>query len=83
MSTTVPLNPNVPPAGERVEVEVSTERWSEFTLADKSVLRAKVSIIAAIRIPDQFDATGKPVYAIEASVTSVLVSAPEELIKKA
>ena len=77
-------NPMVPEAmseGWEVGVKESTERWSEVTLEDGSVIRLKPSVIKAIRMDNLFDPEGNPVYALTATQTMVVVSSPEHLRK--
>lgn len=67
--------------GERVGVDVSTERWSEYTLADGTVLRAKATLVSTIRVPHRYDPQGNPFYVIQATVTTTVVSSPRELMR--
>jgi hypothetical protein len=70
--------------GEGVEVQVdeSTERWSEFTLQDGTVMRVKVTVTSAVRVKDQYDAVGNPLYMVNFAPVTTLVSVPEALRKK-
>jgi hypothetical protein len=68
--------------GIEVQVEESSERWSEFTLQDGTVVRAKVTITSAVRVDGQFDALGNPVYVTNLSPIIAIVSVPEEYRKK-
>lgn len=65
--------------GFEVPVVESTERWTEIKLEDGSVLRVKPSILSAIRIPDQWDPEGNPMYALKAANAMVVAEAPEHL----
>jgi hypothetical protein len=74
----------MPPDGKMVEgfevpVMESTERWTEIKLEDGSVLRVKPSVIAAIRVTDQYDQDGNPMYALKATNTMMVVDAQERL----
>jgi hypothetical protein len=72
--------PNSPPVDAyEVSVSESTEKWSEITLEDGSVLRVKPNIVGAIRIPGQYDADGNPVYALKANQTAIVTSSPPHL----
>lgn len=78
----------MPPDGRMVDgVEVSiaesTERWSDVKLEDGSVLRVKSSILSAVRVLDQFDQDGNPMYALKANLAMVVAEAPEHLKKAA
>jgi hypothetical protein len=68
--------------GIEMDIDESTERWSEFTLPDGAVLRIKVSLISATRIDGEYDQDGNPTYVIRASPTMVVASAPDKLKKK-
>jgi hypothetical protein len=65
--------------GIEVGVRESTERWSEVTLEDGSVLRLKPSVISAIRMEGEFDPEGNPMYALKAGQVVVIASAPDNL----
>lgn len=67
--------------GEKVDVTESTERWSNYTLSDGTVVKAKVTIISATRLKNQFDQNNRPIYAIEATMTTVVAESPEHLLK--
>lgn len=74
----------MPPTGAIVDgldvpVTESTERWTEVKLEDGSVLRLKPSVLAAIRIPGQFDPDGNPIYTLKTHVQMTLAEAPEAL----
>ncbi len=65
--------------GVDIPVVESTERWTEVTLEDGSVLRLKASIMAAVRIPGHFDNEGNPTYSLKSNVQMMVVNAPENL----
>jgi hypothetical protein len=67
--------------GFEVPVLESTERWTEIKLEDGSVLRIKPSIIAAIRIPGQYDQEGNPMYVLKAT-NSMMVAESADIHKK-
>jgi hypothetical protein len=79
---TVPLPSGTTATGTEVAVTESTERWSEFTLADGSVLRAKLTMASAVRIDGQFDPEGNPLYAAKGQPITAVVSVPQELKQK-
>ena len=68
--------------GYEVQVEESTERWSDFTLEDGTVLRGKLMMTSAVRAEGQFDAIGNPVYVMNISPILTIVSVPEQYRKK-
>ena len=83
------LGPKVPvtlPGGQRgegieVQVDESTQRWSEFKLQDGSVIRVKVSVLSAVRVEGQYDPMGNPMYMT--NITPVIsVTSPEHLRRK-
>jgi hypothetical protein len=67
--------------GSEVGVAESTERWSEVTLEDGTVLRIKASVISAIRIDGQYDPEGNPAYAVKAAQVVTVTSTPASLRK--
>ncbi len=77
----LPLGYN--PAGrmEPRDVVASKDGWSEYTLDDGSVLRAKAAVLDVKRAVDQFNADGDPVYVMQLTVVNQ-VKAPEHLRKK-
>lgn len=67
--------------GSEIAVSESTEKWSEVTLEDGTVLRIKPSVLSAIRIDGQYDPEGNPAYLIKAQQVVMVVSAPVHLRK--
>lgn len=67
--------------GSEVQVAESTERWSEFTLEDGTVMRAKVTLTSAIRVDGQYDPQGNPLYQSNLAPMIIIVSAPDRLKK--
>lgn len=65
--------------GFEVGVKESTERWSEVTLEDGSVLRLKPSVLSAVRIDGEYDPEGNPMYAVKAGQILLIASAPDRL----
>jgi hypothetical protein len=75
------------PSGEKtegveVQVEESNEKWSEFTLQDGTVIRAKAAVTSAVRVNGQFDPLGNPLYLTNLTPVLTIVSVPEQLRKK-
>ena len=58
--------------GEPILVAVSTERWSDFFLEDGTLIRAKVTLSHAIRLP-QLDDKGNQMYEISGQTTIVTI----------
>ncbi len=68
--------------GTEVQIAESVERWSEFTLEDGTIVRAKQVMTSAVRIDGQYDAEGRPIYVARGAPMIVVVSVPENLLKK-
>jgi hypothetical protein len=68
--------------GFEVPVEESIERWSEVKLEDGTVIRLKVSMISAVRVPGQYDHIGNPMYVMNMTPTIAIFSVPDNLRKK-
>lgn len=70
--------------GEGIEVQVdeSNEKWSEFTLQDGTIIRAKLTITSAVRVDGQFDQLGNPLYVTNLAPVLTIVSVPEQYRKK-
>jgi len=65
--------------GSEVGVRESTERWSEVTLEDGTILRVKVTVVSAVRIDGEYDPEGNPAYAIRMNPVVATASAPQNL----
>jgi len=63
-------------------VAESTEKFSEYTLEDGTVLKGKLVVLSAARLEGQYDQDGNPSYQIKAQQLLIVVSAPDELKKK-
>jgi hypothetical protein len=75
------------PSGEKaeaieVQVDESTERWSEFQLQDGTVIRVKATILSAARMEGQYDQLGNPMYQINVAPVITIVNVPDRLRKK-
>jgi hypothetical protein len=68
--------------GTEIQVNESSERWSDFTLADGTVLRAKLAITSAVRVDGQYDPQGNPMYTLNMAPIITVLSVPEELRRK-
>jgi hypothetical protein len=76
-----PISP--PMDGSEVGVSESTEKWSEVTLEDGTILRVKPSVLSAVRVDGQYDPDGNPAYLIKAQQVVMVASSPEHLRKPA
>lgn len=67
--------------GIEVPIKSSGELWSEYLLEDGTVIRIKMIMTDVIKVENEYDAEGTPVYVLKSTMISS-VSAPEELRKK-
>ncbi len=65
-----------------VDFRVSREDWNEYALLDGTTIRMKAVVSSIIRLEDQFDNEGNPVYMVKSN-NMVVVKSPEHLKKKA
>lgn len=81
--TKVPYPTPTSPLKDGVEVPVkeSTERFTEVTLDDGSVLRLKPAVLSATRVIGEYDQDGNPAYLVKSGLQMVVTSAPEHLRK--
>lgn len=64
-----------------VEVTQTSEKWNEYLLDDGSTVKMKLILKKVLRVENEFDGEGNPVYVMQSTnVTSV--SAPLHLRKK-
>ena len=64
-----------------VDVVKTDEKWSEYTLKDKSVLRVKPTVIEVRRARGQYSPEGDPLYTVKFGV-AISTVAPQKLKKK-
>ena len=62
-------------------MEESTERWSQIKLKDGTTLRVKPIIVTVVRVKDQHDQEGNPLYVIKGSMAMAIEEAPKNLRK--
>lgn len=76
--------PNSPPRdGWEVQVRESTEKWTEVTLEDGTVLRLKISVLGAIRVDGEYDAEGNPAYSLKMNPVVTIVNSDPRLRRPA
>jgi len=76
--------PNSPPRdGWEVQVRESTEKWSEVTLEDGTVLRLKMTVLGAVRIEGEFDPDGNPAYSLKMNPIVTTVNSDPRLRRPA
>jgi hypothetical protein len=66
---------------EPVDIVSSTEGWSEFTLKDGTVIRAKAVLLDAKKMVGQFTPEGDPIYALQLILANQ-ARVPDNLKKK-
>jgi hypothetical protein len=57
------------------------EYWNEYLLDDGTVIRLKPVVVGVLRVEDQYDGEGQPLYAVKAN-NIVVISAPDELLQR-
>jgi hypothetical protein len=67
--------------GEEIEFESKGEQWNIYTLADGSKLKLKLVMMEVMRLVNEHDALGNPVYVFTAQQVVGVESNPE-LIRK-
>jgi len=65
--------------GIEVEISESREKWSEYELTDGTIIRMKQSPIEIVRLNDERDAEGNPVYIIKAAPIVTIIHS--EMVK--
>ena len=68
--------------GTVVDVEESTERFSEVRLGDGTILKTKLTVVEVVRIDDEWDSDGNPAYVVKSGNVVVVSESPPELWKK-
>lgn len=68
--------------GVDVTIDESSEKFSEFTLGDGSVIRLKPVLLGVTRLEGVYDPEGNPMYMVKAAPVMTIVSAPDKLKRK-
>ena len=63
-----------------VRFKSNHEEWNEYTIDDGSVLRMKTIISEVLRLTDEYDPEGNPVYIVK-SANMLAVKSPDHLKK--
>ncbi len=79
---TVEYPPGKQSQGTDVEIDEAIERPSELRLKDGSVLRMRTNVVEVIRLDEQWNENGDPVYVVKSSTTVTAVEVPQEFKKK-
>jgi hypothetical protein len=67
---------------EPIDIVSSKDGWSEFQLADGTVVRAKVALLDIKKMEGQFTPDGDPIYEMQLTMVNQ-IRVPPELKKKA
>ena len=57
-----------------VEVNQSSEKWNEYLLEDGTVLKMKLILKKILRVENEFDAEGNPVYVMQTTNVTAVTS---------
>jgi hypothetical protein len=68
--------------GVEVGVASSSEKWNEYTLEDGTKIRLKPILIEVIRVTDQYDPEGNPLYVTKAQPIVTILEVQEKLKRK-
>ena len=68
--------------GAVVDVVSSSEKFSEYLLSDGTKLRAKLTIIEAVRHDEDWDSDGNPIYNVRSQNVVVVIDSPKKFKKK-
>ena len=64
-----------------IDVNQSDEHWNDYLLDDGSKVRMKLTLLKAIKVENEFDRDGNPVYLMQ-STNVTTVDAPKDLKRK-
>ena len=67
--------------GTVVPILESIERFGQVKLEDGSVIQAKLTVVEAIRIEDQWDNEGNPAYVVKSHNVIQVIESPPHLRK--
>ena len=79
--TKVTLSPGVVKTGTLVGIEESTERWSDIKLADGSLIRIRQVVVQVVRVDDEYDSQGNPLYVVQSAPIMAIASVPPDLTR--
>lgn len=68
--------------GTEVGVAESIERFCDVHLADGTRLRAKLGISSAVRLHDQWDDQGNPIYLVKSQNFITVADSPDEFKRR-
>jgi hypothetical protein len=64
--------------GNEIEFKSTKEEFNVYEISDGTILRMKSVVMSIVKLLDEYDPAGNPVYVVQAS-NVMSVSAPEEL----
>ncbi len=67
--------------GLEVRFRSNHEEWNEYTLEDGTTLRMKAVVSEIIRLNDEYDQEGNPIYVVK-SGNMLVVKAPDNLKRR-
>lgn len=67
--------------GTLVNIKSQNENWNDYVLEDGTTIRTKQTALQAVRLDDEYDQVGNPIYVIQTTPVSV-VNSPDALKKK-
>ena len=70
------------PEGEPVDFDVVKEEWNEYRLTDGSTLKIKLVLTGVLRLGNQYDPVGNPVYVISSQNAVRVIDVPPNLRRK-
>ncbi len=62
-----------PKEGLLVDVRQSHEHWSQYFLADGTILRIKPLVTEVVRLDDELDSAGNPTYVLKATLITAVI----------
>lgn len=70
------------PEGDEVDFDVVEEGWNVYKLKDGSTLKIKLVLAGVIKVRNQYDPIGNPVYMINSTNVVRVTDVPPELKRK-
>ena len=65
--------------GTVIDIDESTEKFSELMLSDGTTLKVKVVAVEVIRIDDRWDQEGNPMYVLKSQLVVSVSESPPHL----
>ena len=61
-----------------IDVNQSSEKWNDYLLEDGTVLKMKLILKKVMRVDNEYDAEGNPIYVMQSTNVST-ITAPKDL----